>query len=289
MGNYARVGSDCLLGKRLKDVDFKSEMAGIVSCQAREYKEWREKMGAKNEDTKPVFLFLIVVVSIFATETLVMFLMPMEHLSLYQKAIADASLLTAMVFPSLYFFLLRPMISDITVKNELTEEIQQRSEKLKRFLEGTVNAVSQITEKNDPGSAGRQRRVSQLSTAIARELGLLEDQTEGIRIAGLFFDIGKVAIPTEILFKPDKMNKYEYDIFKTYPQIGYDILKDIEFPWPVAQIVLQHRERMNGNGYPYGLREKDIILEARVVAVAEVVESMSCSQLYQPALGVDRH
>lgn len=148
--------------------------------------------------------------------------------------------------------------------------------------------MSQVAEKKDAYSAGRQKRVSQLSTAIACESGLSENQTEGIRVAGLFFDIGKLAIPTEILCKPDKMGEYEYNIFKTYPQIGYDILKDIEFPWPIAQAVLQHQERMNGSGYPYGRMEKDIILEARILAVAEVVERMACFQSYQPALGVDK-
>lgn len=237
----------------------------------------------------PFFLLLIIAVSIFAAETLVMFLLQIiAPLSLYVEALVDALALIILVFPSLYFFLFRTLSSEIIVQKGLKEELQQRNEKLKRFLEGTINALSQVTEKKDAYSAGRQKRVSQLSTAIACELGLSENQTEGIRVAGLFFDIGKLAIPTEILRKPDKMSEYEYNIFKTYPQLGYDVVKDIEFPWPIAHAVLQHRERMNGSGYPYGRMEKDIILEARVLAVAEVVERMACFQSYRPALGVDK-
>lgn len=238
---------------------------------------------------KPIFLLLSIAVSIFAAETLVMFLLQIiAPLSLYMEALVDALALIILVFPSLYFFLFRTVASDIIVQKKLMEELRQRNEKLKRFLEGTINAMSQVAEKKDAYSANRQKRVSQLSTAIACESGLSENQTEGIRVAGIFFDIGKLAIPAEILCKPDKMGKYEYNIFKTYPQIGYDILKDIEFPWPVAQAVLQHQERMNGSGYPYGRMEKDIILEARILAVAEVVESMACFQSYRPALGVDK-
>lgn len=237
----------------------------------------------------PIFLLLVVAIVIFAAETLVMFLLQIiAPLSLYVEALVDALALIIIVSPSLYFFLFRTLSSEIIVQKKLTEELRQRNEKLKRFLEGTINAMSQVAEKKDAYSAGRQKRVSQLSTAIACELGLSENQTEGIRVAGLFFDIGKLAIPTEILRKPDKMSEYEYNIFKTYPQFGYDIVKDIEFPWPIAQAVLQHQERMNGSGYPYGRMEKDIILEARILAVAEVVERMACFQSYRPSLGVDK-
>lgn len=237
----------------------------------------------------PIFLLLVVAISIFAAETLVMFLLQIiAPLSLYVEALVDALALIILVFPSLYFFLFRTLSSEIIVQKKLTEELRQRNEKLKRFLEGTINAMSQVAEKKDVYSAGRQKRVSQLSTAIACELGLSENQTEGIRVAGLFFDIGKLAIPTEILRKPDKMSEYEYNIFKTYPQFGYDIVKDIEFPWPIAQAVLQHQERMNGSGYPYGRMEKDIIPDARILAVAEVVERMACFQSYRPSLGVDK-
>ena len=239
--------------------------------------------------TNPVLLFLIVAISIFAAEILIMFLLhTMTSFSLYVGAIVDASLLVIFVFPSLYFFLFRPLVLDITVQKELSEELQQSHEALQRALNGTINAMSQLTGTKDPYSKERQKRVSQLSTAIARELGLPEHQTEGIRIAGLFFDIGKIGIPTEILFKPDKMSECDYNIFKTYPQVGYDRIKDIESPWPIAQIVLQHQERLNGSGYPAGLKGEEIMLEARILAVAETVEYVVCPRPHRPALGVDK-
>ncbi len=241
------------------------------------------------QNTNPIFLFLIVLISIFVAEISAMFLLHIAtSFSMYVNGLIDASLLIILVAPSLYFFSLRPLILDIAVQKEFMKELQQSYEKLQRTQQGTISAMAQLTEMKDPYSKGRRKHVSQLSTAIARELRLSERQTEGIRGAGLLFDIGKIAISPEILFKPDTMNVYEYNIFKTYPQIGYGILNDIEFPWPIALTVLQHQERLNGSGYPAGMKGEEIILEARIIAVAEVVELMICPQLHRPALGVDK-
>lgn len=171
--------------------------------------------------------------------------------------------------------------------NREIEAIRQRFEKLKIIMDGTVSAVALMVEMKDPYTAGHQRRVSQLAAAIAEELGFSKDQVEGIRISGLLHDVGKISVPTEILCKPGKISQIEYSIIKTHAQIGYQILKQIEFPWPVAQVALQHHERINGSGYPSGLSDEDVIFEAKIMAVADVVEAMSSHRPYRPALGVD--
>jgi len=140
----------------------------------------------------------------------------------------------------------------------------------------------------DPYRHSHQKRVAQLACAIAREMNLPEEQIEGIRVAGNIHDIGKISVPMEILNKPGRVNKNEFGIIKNHAQAGYDILKTIEFPWPIAQIVLQHHERMDGSGYPQGLSGKDILLEARILGVADVVEAMVSRRPYRPALGIDK-
>ena len=140
----------------------------------------------------------------------------------------------------------------------------------------------------DPYRDSHQKRVSQLACAMAREMNLPEEQIEGIRVAGNIHDIGKISVPMEILSKPGRVNKSEFGIIKSHTQAGYDILKTIEFPWPIAQIVLQHHERMDGSGYPQGLSGKDILLEARILGVADVVEAMVSHRPYRPALGIDK-
>ncbi len=158
---------------------------------------------------------------------------------------------------------------------------------LKRALEGTVTALATTTEKKDPYTAGHQRRVARLACAIAEEMGLSKEFIEGLNTAGLLHDIGKIAVPAEILSKPGKLYDYEFALIKPHPQIGYEILKDIEFPRPVALSVLQHHERMDGSGYPNGLHGDGIVLEAKILAVADVVEAMSTHRPYRPALGVE--
>ncbi len=177
---------------------------------------------------------------------------------------------------------------DITERKRAEEERKQSSEKLQRALEETVNALALAAEMRDPHTAGHQRRVTQLACAIAKEMGLPEEQIYGIRMAGMIHDIGKIHIPAETFSKPSRLTETEFAMIKNHPQVGYAILKEIKFPWPVAQIVLQHHERMNGSGYPQGLKGEDILLEARILGVADVVEATSSHRLYRPDLGIDK-
>ena len=172
------------------------------------------------------------------------------------------------------------------VNRDVTER-RQMQEALQRSLDGTVQAIGAAAERRDPYTAGHQQRVTQLAYAIAKRMNLPQDQSEGIRFAGLVHDIGKMSIPAEILSKPGKLSETEYQLIQAHPQIGYDILKSITFPWPVAEIVLQHHERLDGSGYPQGLKGDAILLEAKILAVADVVEAMASHRPYRPALGID--
>ena len=167
-------------------------------------------------------------------------------------------------------------------------ELQQSYQRIKRALDTTIDTMSNIVEVKDPYTAGHQQKVSQLSAAIAKELNLSPDKIEGIRIASLIHDIGKIGLPTEILSKPTKLNDVEFSLIKGHSQIGYDILKPIDFSYPVAQIVLQHHERLNGSGYPNNLKVDEILLEAKIIGVADVVEAMSSHRPYRVALGIDK-
>ena len=168
-----------------------------------------------------------------------------------------------------------------------THDLQQSYQKLKRAMDVTIETMSKIIEAKDPYTAGHQQRVCQLATTIAKELNLSQDKVEGIRIASLIHDTGKIGLPTEILSKPTRLTDIEFSLIKEHSQIGYDILKSIDFSYPVAQIVLQHHERLNGSGYPNHLRGDKIFLEARILALADVVEAMSSHRPYRPALGID--
>ncbi|MCF8076815.1 MAG: response regulator [Desulfotignum sp.] len=158
---------------------------------------------------------------------------------------------------------------------------------LKKSLSGTVQVIVAMVEKRDPYTAGHQQRVAQLACAIAKEMNLADDIVEGIGMAGIIHDLGKIAIPAEILSKPTPLTDEEFSLIKLHPRAGYDILKDIEFPWPVAQIAFQHHERMDGSGYPQGLKGDEILLEAGIMAVADTVEAMASHRPYRPALGLD--
>jgi len=158
---------------------------------------------------------------------------------------------------------------------------------LRDSLEETVRAIALTVEMRDPYTAGHQRRVADLATAIATQLGLPVEQVHGIHLAGVVHDLGKINIPAEILSKPGKISEMEFGLIKTHPQAGYDILKDINFPWPIAQMVLQHHERLDGSGYPQGLKGDAILLEARILSVADVVEAMSSHRPYRPGLGIE--
>jgi putative nucleotidyltransferase with HDIG domain len=173
-------------------------------------------------------------------------------------------------------------------RKQAEEALQQSYRKLRRVLEETAVALASAIEKRDPYTAGHQERVAQLASAIAKAMSFSEEQIEGIRVAGVLHDIGKISVPAEILSKPARLTQVEFAIIKTHPQVGYEIVKDIEFPWPVAQMTLQHHERMDGGGYPSGLRGEQILLEARILGVADVVEAISSHRPYRPALGIDK-
>lgn len=158
---------------------------------------------------------------------------------------------------------------------------------LGRTLEETVAALAITTEKRDPYTAGHQLRVGSIAEAIARDMGLPEQQIQGLRVASLLHDIGKIYIPAEILSKPTMLTIHEMNLMRTHPEVGYDILKGISFPWPVADMVLQHHERLDGSGYPRGLGGDAILPGARIIMVADVVEAMSSHRPYRAALGLD--
>ncbi len=167
------------------------------------------------------------------------------------------------------------------------EQNQRHFEQLQDSLENTVRAIASIVEMRDPYTAGHQIRVADLAVAIARQMGLPAEQTHGVHLAGVVHDLGKIKIPSEILSKPGRITDIEHSLIKIHSQAGYDILKGIDFPWPIAQMVLQHHERLDGSGYPQGLKGGQIILEARILSVADVVEAMSSHRPYRPGLGVE--
>jgi len=178
-------------------------------------------------------------------------------------------------------------IANRAYQENLEQMVLERTTQLRKALDGIIHTVASTVEIRDPYTAGHQRRVADLARAIATEMALPKDQIEGIYMAGVIHDIGKIAVPTEILSKPDKLTELEFSLIKTHSKIGFDILREIEFPWPIAQIVLQHHEKMDGSGYPQGLSGEKILLEARVMCVADVVEAMASHRPYRAALGID--
>jgi len=170
------------------------------------------------------------------------------------------------------------------------EDITERKlalNRLQQSLEGTVHAIAAAVEARDPYTAGHQRRVAHLASAIAEQMGLGEERINGLHLGAEIHDIGKIHLPAEILSKPAKLTDTEYELIKNHARVGYDILKDIDFPWPIADIAHQHHERMDGTGYPHGLKGEEICMEGRIVAVADVVEAISSHRPYRPALGID--
>jgi len=170
---------------------------------------------------------------------------------------------------------------------ERTDKLKKTLNDLQKAMDGIIEAMGMTVEIRDPYTAGHQRRVAEIAQGIAIEMGLSKQQIEGVRMAGVIHDIGKMVVPAEILSKPGKITEHEFGIIKSHPEVGYNILKKIDFPWPIAQIVYQHHERMDDSGYPQGLSGKDILLEARIMAVADVVEAMASHRPYRPALGID--
>lgn len=160
--------------------------------------------------------------------------------------------------------------------------------KLKNAMEGVIIGFSTIVETRDPYTAGHQQRVTRLAVAIAGMMGLDEDQTAALRLAAMVHDIGKIYVPADFLNKPGKLSEVEYSIIWTHPQMGRDILKSVDFVWPISEIVMQHHERMNGSGYPKGLSGEDIMLEARILSVADVIDAMGSHRPYRPSLGMEK-
>jgi PAS domain S-box-containing protein/putative nucleotidyltransferase with HDIG domain len=180
------------------------------------------------------------------------------------------------------------MARDISQRKKTEAELQQSYHSLQKAMNSTITTMASLVELKDPYTAGHQVRVSKLACAIAQEMGLSVDQIDGIRASGLVHDIGKISIPSEILSKPGILNDTEFTMIKTHSLVGYEILKKIEFPWPVAQTVLQHHERLNGSGYPQGLSGNDINIEARIISIADIVEAMATHRPYRPALGISK-
>jgi putative nucleotidyltransferase with HDIG domain len=159
--------------------------------------------------------------------------------------------------------------------------------KLRRAVQSTIEVVSTIGELRDPYTHGHERRVGEVATAIATEMGLPAERIEGVRVCAYLHDVGKIAVPAEILSKPTRLSATEFELVKQHAQQSYEILKGMEFPWPVAEAVWQHHERLDGSGYPRKLKGEEIILEARILAVADTVEAMASHRPYRAALGVD--
>jgi PAS domain S-box-containing protein len=176
---------------------------------------------------------------------------------------------------------------DITERKRAEEKLQQTLDSLKKAVGTTIQVLVSALESRDPYTAGHQARSANLACAIAAELGLAQDKIEGIRLAGAIHDIGKLSIPSEILAKPTKLTNLEFSLIKEHSICGYEMLKHVESPWPLAEIVYQHHERMNGTGYPRNLKENEIILEASIMAVADVVEAMASHRPYRASLGTE--
>ncbi len=175
------------------------------------------------------------------------------------------------------------VIHNITKHKEVEGELRDTLEKLRKAMNATTQAIAMTVEYKDPYTAGHQRRVADLGRAIATEMGLSQQQIDAVRMAGLLHDIGKISVPGEILTKPTKLTETEFKLIKEHPQVAYDILKSIVFPWPIADIIYQHHERIDGSGYPQGLKGEDILIEAKVLAVADVVEAMITHRPYREA------
>ncbi len=171
---------------------------------------------------------------------------------------------------------------------EMVSKVSAAGEAVRRSLQGIIQSISLIIETRDPYTAGHQRSVANLARAIALVMGLPPDRTEGIRLAATVHDLGKISIPAEILSKPSRLTEAEMSMIRIHPRCGYEILKKVEFPWPIAQIVLQHHERIDGSGYPQGLRGPDILLEAKILGVADVVDAMCSHRPYRPGIGIDK-
>lgn len=184
---------------------------------------------------------------------------------------------------------LKRVLSERAAKYELKRTLEQSQlnlDKFQRAMEGIVQAISVAVEMRDPYTAGHQQRVADLACAMAQLMGIHQDDIYGLRMASVIHDLGKITVPAGILSKPGRLSKLEYELIKSHVRAGYDILKSIEFPWPIADIILQHHERLDGSGYPQGLKQDQIMQLARILAVADVFETIASHRPYRPALGL---
>ena len=179
-------------------------------------------------------------------------------------------------------------MTDVSALKRAEEELQLTVERLRKATAGIIRAIDRIVETRDPYTAGHQHEVARLASALAQEMALPADTVEAIYVAASIHDLGKIYVPAEILSKPGHISDIERGIIRTHPQVGYEILRSIDFPWPIAEIVLQHHERLDGSGYPRGLKDGDIRMEARILGLADVVESMGSHRPYRPTLGMER-
>jgi putative nucleotidyltransferase with HDIG domain len=180
------------------------------------------------------------------------------------------------------------MLIDLTERKQMEQNLEESVDRLYKTLNDAVVTMGAIVEMKDPYTAGHQLQVARLAAAIAQEMGLPESQVNIIRTTATIHDIGKIYIPSDILAKPGKLGALEISIIRTHAQGSYDILKNIDFGGPVAQIALQHHERMDGSGYPHGLKGNETMLEAKILAVSDVVEAMASHRPYRPSLGIDK-
>ena len=179
------------------------------------------------------------------------------------------------------------IFQNVTERKMQEDEQKRRDRALRNAMMQTIQTLSATIEQRDPYTAGHQRRVAELAVRIGGEMGLAEPELEGLRMGGLIHDIGKIYVPSEVLTRPGRFSKEEYNLVKTHCSVGYEIMKDADMPWPVAQMILQHHERMDGSGYPQGLKGDEIILDARILTVADVVEAMASHRPYRPSKGID--
>ncbi|HTV95103.1 MAG TPA: PAS domain S-box protein [Steroidobacteraceae bacterium] len=179
------------------------------------------------------------------------------------------------------------LAEDVTARKHAEQQIEGQVERLQRAMRSTIDVIATIGELRDPYTHGHEHRVGELAAAIAMEMHLDPGRVEGIRIAGFLHDVGKICVPAEILAKPTRLTPEEFNLIKVHPQTSYEILKGIEFPWPIAEIARQHHERVDGSGYPRGLKDQEILLEAKIVAVADAVEAMASHRPYRPGRGLE--
>jgi putative nucleotidyltransferase with HDIG domain len=179
-------------------------------------------------------------------------------------------------------------VNDITERIVAEQELKLSIKKITDIFSQSIRTITKIVEKRDPYTAGHQQNVSKLASLIAKELNIAKDQVEAVGVAGLLHDVGKIIVPIEILSRPGRITEDEMNIIRRHPHSGHNILKEIDFPWPVASIILQHHERLDGSGYPNMLLDKDISIEAKIISVADVVEAMFSHRPYRPAIGIDK-